>query len=242
MIPKRNKAAEIRKYGVDWGADLIGIANAEELNRDAPAKHRPKDFLPKAKSVVVIGLRLLDPVMSSLPASRQEYTLMFYTVNNWLNHLAYTMARKLEEDGYPSYTFSYSPKEAGIPRQDPKELYDTISYKHAAVYAGLGQYGFNHLLVTPKFGPRVRLAALATEAELEPGSPLAPALCRPAECGYRCVEACPADCLDKTGKLNRFKCQNYLSSVLKVYKCGHCVAACPVDLIKNNWKKPAPQK
>ena len=238
MSPRKNKAGEIRQYGLDLGADLMGIADAAKLNQDAPESHRPKDFLPKAKSVIVVGLRLLDPVMNSLPASRQEYTLMFYTVNSWLNHLAYAIARKLEADGYPSYTFSYSPKEAGIPRQDPKELYDTISYKHAAVYAGLGQYGFNHLLNTPQFGPRVRLVALATEAALEPASPLAPTICRPAECGYRCVDACPAGCLNREGELNRFKCQNYLSSVLKAYNCGECVAACPVDLIKSNWKKP----
>jgi epoxyqueuosine reductase len=240
MSSRKNKAVEIKQYGLNLGADLVGIADAAKLNQDAPERHRPEDFLPKAKSVVVIGLRLLDPVMSALPISRLEYTLMFYTVNNWLNHLAYAIARKLEAAGYPSYTLSYSPKEAGVPRQDPKELYDTISYKHAAVYAGLGQYGFNHLLITPQFGPRVRLVALVTEAELEPDSQLAPTICRPAECGYRCVKACPATCLDEDGKLNRFKCQNYLSSVLKVYKCGQCAAACPVDLIKNDWKSPTP--
>ncbi len=233
---QKERAAEIKQYGLRLGADLIGIADAARLNQDAPERHRPKDFLPKAKSVIVVGLRLLDPIMSSLPTSRQEYTLMFYTVNNWLNQIAYGIARKLEADGFPSYTFSYSPKEAGIPRQDPKELYDTISYKHAAVYAGLGQYGFNHLLITPQFGPRVRLVSLATEGDFQADIDLPPTICRPEQCGYRCVQACPAECLAKDGKLNRFKCQNYLSSVLKVYKCGHCVAACPVDLIKREWK------
>ena len=41
-----------------------------------------------------------------------------------------------------------------------------------AIDAGLGELGRNGLLVTPKYGPRVRLAKILTNMPLVPDSPI----------------------------------------------------------------------
>ena len=46
-----------------------------------------------------------------------------------------------------------------------------FSNRHAAVRAGLGEFGLNNVVVTPEYGPRVRFNSVITQAELEP-SPL----------------------------------------------------------------------
>jgi ferredoxin len=73
---------------------------------------------------------------------------------------------------------------------DPK---GEFSHKHAAMAAGLGQFGFNNLFMTPQFGTHNRLVSVLTSAELYP-DPLypGPELCDRCE---KCVRACPTGAL-----------------------------------------------
>jgi epoxyqueuosine reductase len=64
-----------------------------------------------------------------------------------------------------------------------------IYLKDAAVPAGLGCIGKNNLLLTPAFGPLVRLRALLIEAPLEPTGPSAFDPCT--GCPAPCRSACP---------------------------------------------------
>lgn len=63
--------------------------------------------------------------------------------------------------------------------------------KDAAVLAGLGCIGRNNLLVTPAYGPRVRLRALTLDRLLPPSGPIHFDPCR--ACDDRCRRACPQD-------------------------------------------------
>lgn len=60
--------------------------------------------------------------------------------------------------------------------------------KDAAVLAGLGTIGKNNILVTPQFGPRVRLRALTLNADLPTTGPAAFDPCR--QCDEPCRRAC----------------------------------------------------
>lgn len=66
--------------------------------------------------------------------------------------------------------------------------------KDAAVLAGLGCVGRNNLLVTPRWGPRLRLRAVLLDAELVPTGPIAFDPCR--GCDERCRSACPQGAFD----------------------------------------------
>lgn len=70
-----------------------------------------------------------------------------------------------------------------------------IFLKDAAVMAGLGCIGKGNILVTPEFGPRVRLRALLCDNEIASTGPTDFDPC--ADCAQPCRQACPQSAFDK---------------------------------------------
>jgi epoxyqueuosine reductase len=98
--------------------------------------------------------------------------------NRRLMDLAESIARwLLEEQGIKARPLPYHVEKGGV------------FLKDSAILAGLGVLGKNNLLVTPEFGPRVRLRALFLNVELEPTGPADFDPC--AGCGRPCQRACP---------------------------------------------------
>jgi epoxyqueuosine reductase len=67
--------------------------------------------------------------------------------------------------------------------------------KDTSVLAGLGCIGKNNILVSPEYGPRVRLRALTLEAEIPPTGPIDFDPCQ--SCDMPCREACPQGAFNK---------------------------------------------
>ena len=115
--------------------------------------------------------------------------------------------------------------------------------KDAAALAGLGIIGKNNLLVTPEYGPRVRLRGIFMEAELEPTGPIEFDPC--SGCPVFCQDACPNNAF-RSGSFTRAFCKEVQdghdanfeimegsimgieepSEVVKY--CRNCELACPV--------------
>ena len=57
-----------------------------------------------------------------------------------------------------------------------------FSQRHAAVRAGLGEFGLSGLVINPQYGPRVRYVSIITEAELEPDPLLTEKVCMRGKC------------------------------------------------------------
>jgi ferredoxin len=77
-----------------------------------------------------------------------------------------------------------------------------ISMRIAGFLCGLGEIGYSKMLLTPEFGPRVRVGIIITELELEPDPIMEPGtLCN--RC-MACVRECPGGCIpaDRTIKAN----------------------------------------
>lgn len=72
-----------------------------------------------------------------------------------------------------------------------------VFLKDAAVLAGLGCIGKNNLLVSPAYGPRIRLRALYLAASLQQTGPISFDPC--ADCPAPCRSLCPECALDGTG-------------------------------------------
>ncbi len=70
-----------------------------------------------------------------------------------------------------------------------------VFLKDAAVLAGLGCIGRNNLLITPEYGPRIRLRALFLDAALAPTGPIEFNPC--ADCRVNCRKVCPEHAMDK---------------------------------------------
>ncbi len=46
---------EIKRGAVSFGAQVCGIADADAFDEETPAGFRPRDLLPNARSVIVVG-------------------------------------------------------------------------------------------------------------------------------------------------------------------------------------------
>jgi epoxyqueuosine reductase QueG len=95
-------------------------------------------------------------------------------------------------------------------------------YHMPAMYlAGLGTLGLNCCILTPEFGPRVKVTSIITDCPLPAGEPMAEEMCT--HCNL-CVEACPIGAIDGRGWKNPFACASYGC-------CGTCMAICPVGKV-----------
>ena len=113
-----------------------------------------------------------------------------------------------------------------------------------AVKAGLGEYGKHGLLITPKFGPRVRIGKIFTDLPMKCDNPIrfgVKEFCN--ECNL-CVTACPAKAIfdgnpmkERVTKstikgvekwsINPEKCFKYWTSINT--DCSVCIRVCPYN-------------
>lgn len=217
---------ELKKFAVELGAAAVGAAPADRYEQ-APPGHRPGDFLPGAKSVITFAYKLNDGPLNNLPRSRNQYMVEFDAANQILLRMSHRIARFLETGGYESIAFG---PEGAI--GDLVRLKADLSHKHSAVLCGLGSFGINNLLITPKHRARVRLASVVTTAPLVYDEPLAPAAC---ERCLKCVRDCPSGALkDWEGNYNpqtgwtidKEKCAHYIFTASAGKRCGLCIKAC----------------
>lgn len=189
---------EIKKYALEkLDMDYCGIANVERL-ADAPQGNRPTDLLPGAKSVVVMAVKLSLGAVQTVFRAYEDglhhlqciYGSYAYSLfpNYYLKFAAYEMARFLERKGYMSTPVPSGPGSAGAP----------FSNRHAAVAAGIGTFGWLSIVMTPDYGPRIRLVSVITRADIEPDPMLDPiAMCDPVKCGI-CINVCPTKAISPT--------------------------------------------
>jgi epoxyqueuosine reductase QueG len=197
------------------GASLVGVAPADRFE-GAPAGHHPAELLPGARSVLTFGIRLLDRILEwpdllkgspLIPEACRLDALnaLFYKrsgydiVNDRLNQIALTLATQLEDLGYPSLFF---PATYGALAENMPQLPGMFSQRHAAVRAGLGEFGLNNVVVTARYGPRIRFNSVITTAPLTPSSLLAEKACLGADCRL-CLDECPGQPFSLTSEACR---------------------------------------
>ena len=217
---------QVKAFAKERGATLIGIASVNRFS-EAPQGHRPREFLPNAKSVISIGLKINKASVIGLPKTMREYKISYDVTNMRLNSLAWETARFLEYLGYDALAIPASPP------YDTKRNFGDISHKHAAAAAGLGRFGLNNLVLTLDYGPYMRFVTLITSAPLKTDKPLRMNICLREKC-LKCVKACPPKALDKAiynatkgWAIDKEKCHKYLQ-VVSGDVCGLCIKACPV--------------
>jgi len=226
---KRISAAIIREQGKNLGADFIGIADAAGFLKSEYSGNRPQEIMPEVSSVIVIGVAIPLGCIRPLPKGRAEYTNTLMAGTATLRIIAFRLARDLERCGHLASIVPTEGSEFGIWYTDRETLKADISLKYAAYLAGLGTYGLNQLLITPEFGPRVRMTAVLTDAGLEADQPENGPLVNPGciSC-LRCVHACPAGAIFPDGTIDTHACRDYLFTTLGGLRCGLCIRHCPL--------------
>lgn len=220
-----NLTAQVKKFCLESGADQVGIARSDSFT-DAPSGHRPEDLLRGAKSVIVMAIRLLDAALENAPS--REYSINYAVVNRELDRIAWKVGRSLQERGFRAVQIPASP-----PSNLTEDMGD-LSHRHAGDLAGLGVIGRNSLLISKRFGPRIRLVSVVTDAELNADEPVDLRLCH----GCRaCVKACPAGAIGEDGVIDKPECSDYHEIIAKKLEfddnlsaCGICIRACPIGL------------
>jgi len=191
----------LKELARDEGADLVGVGAVDRFS-EAPRMTHPCGILPEAKAVVVIGIKYPDAAIDRWgkpPAESMFFyqSVQLYMTTTVMPMIQFKIYRFLEKAGHlalpvaPSGFFRY---------RDYKGLKGgfiaDFSHRHAAVAAGLGEFGRQGLLLTPRFGVRQRLCSILTSAPLT-ADPLfgAPSLCDGCEA---CLKACPVDAFHRT--------------------------------------------
>ncbi len=104
-----------------------------------------------------------------------------------------------------------------------------------AVDAGLGELGRLGLLITPRFGPRLRLSVVTTDLRLTQDEPLAFGVQH--FCGFckKCATCCPTSAVDSGEKTIRNGVKKWQSDQERCYRfwriqgtdCAICMKVCP---------------
>ena len=175
-------SARLKEYATaQIGVDLIGVCAASDLDALDPIyvgwtiqqyTGKVRDLLPDARSIVVLGYHVWDDAHEVAVRRGQGWSYLGYAP---LAVQSRGLALWLERQGYHAYA-----------------RYPLISMKNAARLAGLGNFGKQSLIVTPEYGPWVRLGVVVTDAELAPDAPFEEDLCGECEA---CVAACPVGAL-----------------------------------------------
>lgn len=191
---------EIRELGLQLGIDLIGFTTAQRLDGKLPESCRPSQVSEYLPSFWVLAKHIPVGIMGADESEAKP--LACGLVHRVLEEAAAELAYHLEQREYlavvlPPLVMDF---------KNRTELSNTpagqgsLFLRLAAVEAGLGTPGLNHMLLTPKFGPRVYLCGLMTNLEVEVDEPLTDELCPGLqECG-RCAAVCPADAIPRSAR------------------------------------------
>ena len=258
-------SSALRQKAREFGASLAGFAAVEDLKSAPSFTFAPK--MPGAGEGVgtrenKLGLKpgeVLWPEAAKTvmviavhhPEDKPDMDWWFGRVDPPGNRVLAAVVKQLCE---------YIPEKFGVNVVHlPYHVEKGGTYlKDASVLAGLGCIGKNNILVTPEYGPRVRLRALTLDVELPPTGPCGFDPCK--GCEEWCRKACPQRAFDtqiyaskdyaqrilpgRDGSYARPVCNNQMDKDIEVAReqtvdgfeepikiikyCRRCELSCPV--------------
>ena len=208
--------------------DIVGVASLDEW-KDTKLEETALKLLPTARSVVVCGMEIYPEILDLSSPGR---TAGAASTNDLMDRNADYLYGRLTKAAYDVASASRNNGMKALPLPasgcptDSRFLAAVFSYKHTAQAAGLGYIGRNSLLITPDFGPRVRLSGCLTEAVLETKKTTVVDICP--DCDI-CISNCPSNALsspqnDEPYTINKFACNAFRGSG---GGCSECMKLCP---------------
>ena len=222
---------DIKSFCKSNGADLVGIANLEPFKNGWIVL--PQNLLEPYTRAISIAMRVDDDIINAISdGPTPEYAQHYRSVNASLDRIASQLVQWIIDKGFNAMA---------IPAShivDENDLLGSISHKAVARMAGIGWQGKSLLIISPEYGPRIRLATVLTDMPLEIDQPLKN------RCGrcMECAKACPASAIKNVstenhyesrddaihlekchGKLCEFKARPNVGALI----CGVCIKVCP---------------
>lgn len=225
------RTEELKATARAAGAHLVGVADLEPFKAgDTMLPPLARERFTKAVSVAV---HLEDAIIDSIEqAPTPAYAQHYRVINSTLDRLTAQLVEWITARGSSAYAIPASQI------VDESNLLGSISHKAVARLAGIGWQGKSLLIVSPQYGPRIRLSTILTDMPLSSDKPVKN------RCGTcnKCTKACPASaiknirtedryanreealhfrrCVEQT---RRFKARPGIDAQV----CGVCVRVCP---------------
>ena len=163
-------------------------------------------------------------------ASQETMNMVFATYDD-LGKSANRIAEFLREQGYAA--------------QADHPLGGLVLFPPLAQKAGIGWVGKHGLLITPEFGPRVRLAAVYTSIQNLPFAETnehgwIDEYCK--TCG-QCIKDCPPQAIleevvtHDTGRVTRVKQKECFEYFAQYYGCSICIKVCPFSKTGDTYER-----
>lgn len=225
------RSGEIKGKAMELGADLVGIA---DLSRVCGLPTLPGELFNNYTHGIVIAVAVTREVFEMISDGPTPLYLHHYLATNiLLDNIALQLQNEILRKGFRALAIPASQV------VDKRNWLGYLSHKAMGKAAGLGWQGKSLLLVTPQYGPRVRLATVLTNAPLEADPVQAN---RFGSC-QQCQKACPAEAI-KGGSWEdhpqtREEALYFSRCVEKVNEdfakrpeigkpiCGICIRVCP---------------
>lgn len=217
---------QVRGTARTYGADLVGICEVDRRwlysrRMDGSAVEVPPEF----RYAVVMAVRmdvagiLEAPTFRAGTATGVGYSRMAFCIA--------CLAEFLRNLGYRA-----------LPMGN-----DTALSIPLAIDAGLGELGRNGLLITPQYGPCVRLCKVLTDMPLVPDRPISFGVAETCKTCRRCAEACEVEAISASPEpsyeiacpsnnrgirrwaVNHDRCYCFWAE--NGASCSTCIAACP---------------
>ena len=196
--------------------------------------------LPAAKRMgyrygITVVIKLSDGILNQIESEpTQTYFSHYRSVNRLIDDICLRLLLSLEAQGYPSVAIPASQSVS-----DPDDAFTgAFSHKTGAVLSGLGWIGRSALLIHKKYGPRVRLGTVLTNAPVTVGKAVTESGCGTCR---NCVKACPALAIEgrswepgmpRNALYDAFACSLHMKEAYqhigRGVVCGLCVVTCPV--------------
>lgn len=222
---------EIKGFARDMGADLVGVADLALLEG---IQTEPTDLMNNFKRAISIGVRLADGVIEPIEDRPTAlYQQHYLKVNALLDDIALRVSQYIQQNKAVALPI---PASQVLNRE---EWFSYISHKAVAIAAGIGWQGKSLLVVSPEYGPRIRLVTVLTDLSLKPDKPIRN---RCGKCSS-CTDACPVQAIKNVNTKwhysERDEALFFERCVERVTKnavelpfiespiCGVCIRACP---------------
>jgi len=216
----------IRNLGHSLGASEIGFSDLSRL----PAQKRMH-----YNHAITVMIKLSDGILNQIEsAPTHTYFSHYRSVNRLLDDISLRILLALEAQNYASVAIPASQSVA-----DPDDPFaGAFAHKTAAVLAGMGWIGCSALFIHQRYGPRVRLATILTNAPVAAGEPVTQSGCGSCRA---CVSACPALAIEgqlwtpglaRNALYDANACSQHMKDAFhhigRGAVCGLCVVACPI--------------
>jgi epoxyqueuosine reductase len=218
----------IKKIARFYGADLVGICKIDQrwvyshIYERITNRHEKLEV--PFKYAIVIGIEMDWNLINQSPGQgASAATALGYSQ---MAEVASSLAKYIRALGYPA-----------VPSGN-----DTIQNIPLAIDAGLGELGRNGLLITPEYGPRLRICKVLTDLPLIPDQPVEFSLHEFCENCHICSRTCPVNAIrneeittEITSFSNREGIKRWPVNVTKCLEywrengcdCSNCIAVCP---------------